>query len=50
MFVGQLMLKLRTIEKEYLVGRKPFKKAEAELGIIESSYAVYKEGVVRYYK
>lgn len=44
------MLKLRTIEKEYLVGRKPFKKAEDELGIIETSYAAYKEGVVRYYK
>lgn len=44
------MLKLRTIEKEYLVGRKPFKKAEGELRIIESSYTTYKEEVVRYYK
>lgn len=44
------MLKLKIIEKEYLAGRKPFKKAEAELRIIENSYAIYKEGVVKYYK
>lgn len=44
------MLKLRTIEKEYLVGRKPFKKAEGELAIIANSYAAYKEAVVKYYR
>ena len=50
MFVGQLMLKLRTIEKEYLVGRKPFRKAEGELAIIASSYAAYREAVEKYYR
>jgi hypothetical protein len=34
LFVGHLMLKLKIIEKEYLVGRKAYNKTEDELSVV----------------
>ena len=50
LFVGQPMLKIKVIVKEYLVGRKPFQKTIQELQQIAQAVAKFKERIEQHYQ